>query len=70
MSTIHLRIDGVGQAVVSATADSDPIRVSHHLADAVPITREQALAQIGSQEQILDMITVPGGFILTTLLTT
>jgi len=70
MTTIHLHIDALGQALVSATADPLPTSVAAHVADTPQITREQALALIGSREQIVEMITVPGGFVLTTILTT
>jgi hypothetical protein len=70
MTQIHLHICANGQATVSATADPMPTMVSAHVADTPRITREQALAQILSREQMVEMITVPGGFVLTTILTT
>jgi hypothetical protein len=70
MSTIHLHINANGQASVSATEDPNPVTVSTIVADQPQITREQALVEIGANEQIVEMITVPNGFIVTTILTT
>jgi hypothetical protein len=70
MSTIHLHINANGQALVLATEDPNPVTVATFVADKPQITREQALVEIGANEQILEMITVPNGFIVTTILTT
>jgi hypothetical protein len=70
MSTIHLHINANGQAVVSATEDPHAVTVATFVADKPQITREQALVEIGANEQIVEMITVPNGFIVTTILTT
>jgi hypothetical protein len=69
MSTIHLHINANGQALVLATEDPNPVTVATFVANKPQITREQALVEIGANEQILEMITVPNGFIVTTILT-